>query len=91
MNKCVGCGDIILTSKTLCERCFRIRNYNDYKIVSKDNNDFINILKEINKTNDLVVLLIDLFNLDDLQIIKDNLKKIKFNLTYYGRKLLKTI
>ena len=76
MFKCNGCG-VILQDKDknelgytvnlnneLCERCFRIRNYNDYKFVIKDNNDFINILKNINTNNDLVVLVVDLFNIN---------------------------
>lgn len=75
MCKCEGCGVklqnidesalgyTIDINKSLCERCFRIRNYNDYKIVVKDNNDYINIIKEINNTNDLVVLVVDLFNI----------------------------
>ena len=58
-------------SNNLCERCFRIRNYNEYKTVIKDNNDFIKILKQIDKTNDLVVLVVDLFN------INKNLEQIK--------------
>lgn len=75
MCKCIGCGvelqnsnrnsigyTIDLSNK-LCQRCFRIRNYNDYKIVIKDNEDYINILKDINKTSDLVVLVVDLFNI----------------------------
>ena len=82
MSKCIGCGatlqtinkDIIgYTTKThnnLCERCFRIKNYNDYKFVVKDNNDYINILKNINNTNDLVVLVVDLFNINkNIEII----------------------
>ena len=76
MCKCRGCG-VVLQDKDkdllgytinlnneLCERCFRIRNYNDYKFVVKDNNDFINILKDVNITNDLVVLVVDLFNIN---------------------------
>ena len=75
MSKCIGCGVKLQTinndtlgyttnlDNKLCERCFRIRNYNDYKFVIKDNNDYINILKDINKTNDLVVLVVDLFNI----------------------------
>ena len=75
MSKCIGCGvnlqtnninDLGYTNKidnNLCERCFRIRNYNDYKFVEKDNNDYINILKDVNTTNDLVVLVVDLFNI----------------------------
>ena len=75
MSKCIGCGVTLQNinketlgfsinlDNSLCERCFRIRNYNDYKFVIKDNNDYINILKDINNTNDLVVLVIDLFNI----------------------------
>ena len=75
MSKCIGCGVTLQTSNTdelgyinkldnnLCERCFRIRNYNDYKFVIKDNNDYINILRNVNNTNDLVVLVVDLFNI----------------------------
>ena len=73
MKKCNGCGtflqvsDPILEGYTnnldndLCERCFRIRNYNEYKIVEKNNIDFINILKNIK--NELVILIVDLFNI----------------------------
>lgn len=83
MYRCIGCGvklqneDINILGYTkniennLCERCFRIRNYNEYKTVIKDNNDFIKILKQIDKTNDLVVLVVDLFN------INKNLEQIK--------------
>lgn len=75
MSKCTGCGVVLQTDKKqdlgytislenkLCERCFRIRNYNDYKFVIKDNSDYINILNDVGKTNDLVVLVIDLFNI----------------------------
>ena len=76
MLKCNGCGvelqdkdkDLLGYTKNLnndlCERCFRIINYNDYKFVVKDNNDYINILKDVNNTNDLVVLVVDLFNIN---------------------------
>lgn len=76
MCKCIGCGvnlqnideSIIGYTDTLdnmlCKRCFRIRNYNEYKLVVKDNLDYINILNNINKTNDLVILVVDLFNIN---------------------------
>lgn len=83
MSKCIGCGAILQQKnkdeigyttnieKKLCERCFRIRNYGEYKTVVKDNYEFIEILKNINKTNDLVVLVLDIFNLNkDLELIK---------------------
>ena len=83
MNKCIGCGATLQDKYTeqvgytksldnkLCERCFRINNYNDYKLINKDSSSFIDILKNINKTNDLVILVIDLFN------ISKNISEIK--------------
>ena len=70
MNKCSGCGKLIDSGKTLCERCFRIRHYNEYKVVTKNNDEFINILENINQTNDLVLLVVDLFNIPDLSVIR---------------------
>ena len=72
MNKCQGCG--VLCENTLCERCFRIKHYNDYKVVAKTNNDFIPILENISKSNDLVLLVVDLFNIGDLSLIRKYLK-----------------
>ncbi len=72
MNKCIGCG--ILTENILCERCFRIKHYNEYKVVTKTNNDFIPILENISKSNDLVLLVVDLFNIGDLSLIRKYLK-----------------
>lgn len=87
MNKCIGCGVQLQTEeknqlgyttnieKKLCERCFRIRNYGEYKTVTKSNEEFINILKNINNTKDLVILVIDIFNLNkNLDVIKQNIK-----------------
>ncbi len=73
MNKCRGCG-VLIDNNDLCERCFRIKYYNDYKVVSKTNKDFIPILENINKTKDLVLLVVDLFNIGDLSIIRKYLK-----------------
>ena len=65
MNKCIGCGEILNSDNHLCERCFRIRNYNEYKVVIKDNNDYVEILKNINNL-DLVILVVDLLNINNL-------------------------
>lgn len=84
MSKCVGCGILLqnehedmlgyvsnISDNLLCQRCFRIRNYSDYKTVIKDNNEFFNILKSINSTKDLVVLVVDVFNIsNNLNIIR---------------------
>lgn len=87
MKKCSGCGAVIQNTDpklegystnpeaTNCERCFRIKNYGDYKQVEKNNEDFINILKNINDTNNLVVLVVDLFSVSDK--IKEITKHLK--------------
>lgn len=73
MNKCQGCGDIT-ERDILCDRCFRIKNYNEYKNVIVNNDNTLNILNDIN-SNDIVVLVVDLLNIPhDLNIFK---KKIK--------------
>lgn len=76
MEKCKGCGIVLQNQDSnqigytrniehdLCERCFRIRNYSDYKVTVKDNQDYIEILKKIDQTKDLVVLVIDIFLLN---------------------------
>lgn len=78
-KKCRGCGASFQTDNsnlegfikkenleksTLCERCFKIRNYGEYQKITKKNDDFFEILKQINKTKDLVVLVIDVFNIN---------------------------
>lgn len=86
-KKCTGCGAFLQTTQKeevgyvkkenleksfLCERCFRIRHYGDYKIVIKDNAEYLKILDEVNKTNDLVILVVDVFQIsEDLNKIGD--------------------
>ena len=86
MNKCLGCGSVLnyenpnsegytlKLDSTYCERCFRIKNYGEYKSIVKDNNAFINILKDINSTNSLVLLVTDIFNLpENFDVIINNI------------------
>ena len=88
MNKCLGCGAILQSEdaslegyikhskeKKLCERCFRIQNYNDYQIVLKDNTEFLEIIKKINQTKDLVLFVADPFFLNEnFDLLKNNLE-----------------
>lgn len=74
MNKCIGCGSILQdTDKNkdgyvldindkLCQRCFRIRYYNEYKNTIRDNNDYLKILGSINN-DDLVVYVTSLLDI----------------------------
>ena len=82
MNKrCVGCGFMLQTKdmdkegyirselrdkSELCERCFRIQNYNEYKVVDRTNKDFSKIFKKIDKSKDLVLLVVDLLNIGEI-------------------------
>ena len=87
MNKCTGCGVIlqnidsnkigytISNEHTLCNRCFRIQNYNEYQKIEKTNEEFLPILKQISETNSLVVLVVDILNINkDLKYITSHLK-----------------
>lgn len=81
---CIGCG-ILLQDENMtidgyttslendiCSRCFRMKNYGEYQIVTKSNEEYIDILKSVNKTNDLVLYIVDLLNLDkDLKYIRN--------------------
>lgn len=74
MNKCYGCG--AYCENNLCERCFRIKNYNDYKKIDIKESLLTEILDNIKK-NDLTVLVIDFLSIP--QSFDIFLKKIKGN------------
>lgn len=72
MNKCSGCG--ALTDNTdLCERCFRIRHYNEYKQVEIKDKEFVEIINNI-PSNALTLLVIDVM---DIPNNFDLFKKLK--------------
>ena len=90
IKKCLGCGSklqnmdeeiegyIANLDNDLCKRCFRIKNYGDYKVVAKTNDEFISILKMIDKTRDLVLIVIDLFMIPaDIKVLINNLSNDK--------------
>lgn len=94
MNKyCYGCGvllqdqdnlkpgyinDVANENHLLCQRCFKLKNYNDYHSHYLDSNHFKEIVKKTIKKNNLVVLVVDLFDLSASlnqnikEILKDN-------------------
>ena len=73
-NRCIGCGSILQdkdknldgyvlnNDDKLCLRCFRIKYYNEYKVTSRNNNDYINIINSIN-SEDLVVYVTSLLDI----------------------------
>lgn len=75
-KKCLGCGIVLQTDNVLypgytsnldndfCQRCFRIQNYGDYQLVTSNNLDFIKVLEAVGETNDLVLYVTDLLDLE---------------------------
>lgn len=81
---CIGCGialqDENVTAEgyttsienDICSRCFRMKNYGEYQIVTKSNDEYIEILKSVNDTKDLVVYMIDLLNINrDISLVRE--------------------
>ncbi len=75
MSKCRGCGATLQTTDAheigyaksstcdFCERCFRIKHYNDYQQVEQSGEEFLSMVKDLGKTNHLIVLVVDLFSI----------------------------
>ena len=82
-KKCAGCGVVLQDQNILqegyttslendiCQRCFKMKNYGEYQVVAKSNEEYLNILKDVGKTNDLVLYVTDLLNLEkDIEEIR---------------------
>lgn len=82
-KKCLGCGvelqdeNIAKEGYTtsmendICKRCFRLKNYGEYQTVTKSNEEYEKILKEVAKLKELVIYVVDILNIeDDLNEIK---------------------
>jgi 30S ribosome assembly GTPase len=75
---CVGCGVEIQTENPselgyapasalekehiICQRCFRLKHYNEIQDVSLTDDDFLKILNEIGKSDALIVKIVDIFD-----------------------------
>ncbi len=83
---CHGCGVLLQDENILndgyttslendlCQRCFRLKNYGEYKVVSKTNDDYLSILKSVAKTKDLVLFIVDILNLEThINTVKEHL------------------
>ena len=47
-------------NKDLCRRCFRLKHYGEYEIVTKSNDEYLEIIKNVGKTRSLVLYVVDL-------------------------------
>lgn len=45
-----------------CQRCFRLRHYNEVADVSLTDDDFLRLLNQIGQTNALIVNVVDIFD-----------------------------
>lgn len=86
-KRCSGCGVVLQDENVLqegyttdldndiCQRCFRMKNYGEYQVVTKSNDEYLEILKEVGKTKDLVLYVTDLLNLEeDILKIREYIK-----------------
>ncbi|WP_153733009.1 ribosome biogenesis GTPase YqeH [Sporosarcina obsidiansis] len=76
--KCIGCGIAIQTTDkagegyappsslekedVICQRCFKLRNYNELQPVSLSGDDFLAILNGIGTKDGLIVKIVDIFD-----------------------------
>lgn len=82
-KRCSGCGVLLQDQNLLqegyttslendvCQRCFRMKNYGEYQVVTKSNDEYLKILKSVGETKDLVLYITDLLNLEE------NIEKIR--------------
>lgn len=83
-KRCQGCGVLLQNENILqegyttnlendiCQRCFRMKNYGEYQVVTKSNEEYLKILKSVSETKDLVLYITDLLNLEkDLDEIRN--------------------
>ncbi|MFD2116286.1 ribosome biogenesis GTPase YqeH [Paenibacillus yanchengensis] len=79
-NTCAGCGAALQSEKQsepgylpvaalerspiICQRCFRIKHYNEAASVVIDQDQFLQLLGSIGETDSLVVHIVDLFDFE---------------------------
>lgn len=78
MPNCIGCGALIQTERpgelgyappssldkeeVICQRCFRLKNYNELQPVSLTDDDFLKILNGLGQRKGLIVKIVDIFD-----------------------------
>lgn len=75
---CIGCGALIQTENpnevgytppstlekedVICQRCFRLKNYNEIQPVNLTDDDFLKILNGLGEQEGLIVKIVDIFD-----------------------------
>ncbi|MDQ0218227.1 ribosome biogenesis GTPase YqeH [Peribacillus cavernae] len=76
--ECMGCGVKVQTENPnelgyapasalekesiICQRCFKLKHYNEVQDVSLTDDDFLKILNEVGRTDSLIVKIVDIFD-----------------------------
>ncbi len=81
---CIGCGvelqcddafedgyvnPIMYDTTVMCRRCFRLKHYGEYKMTNKSNAYYKNIIKNIFVMNELVLHIVDIFDMGNMDYI----------------------
>lgn len=84
IKKCIGCGVVlqcedsfedgyvnpsVFDNTIMCKRCFRLKHYGEYKVTNKSNSYYKGIIKDVFKMNELVLHIVDIFNLGNIDYI----------------------
>lgn len=76
-KKCIGCGLPIQydnpkkegyspkQNSIYCQRCFKLMNYGTFNKVKNKDKYFLDIFKNIKESNDLILFLVDIFNISN--------------------------
>ncbi|CAM2834386.1 ribosome biogenesis GTPase YqeH [Paenibacillus sediminis] len=80
VSKCSGCGiqlqseqpdkpgfvpeQALNRNPIICQRCFRIKNYNEASSVAVDQDEFLRLLSEIGSKDALVIHIVDIFDFE---------------------------
>lgn len=83
-KNCIGCGILlqcddsfddgyvdpsVFDKTVMCRRCFRLKHYGEYKVTNKTNVYYKRIIKDIFKMNELVLHIVDIFNIGNMDYI----------------------
>lgn len=83
-TRCSGCGVALQTehadrlgyvpekalerTPVICQRCFRIKNYNEVSSATLNQDDFLRLLNHVGETKSLVVNIVDIFDFEGSMI-----------------------
>ncbi|MEQ6029841.1 ribosome biogenesis GTPase YqeH [Staphylococcus saccharolyticus] len=78
--KCIGCGVPLQSENkdapgyvpehnmfredVICQRCFRLKNYNEVQDVGMDSEDFLNLLTSLSEKSGIIVNVVDVFDFE---------------------------